>query len=138
MTVFFEDLEIGRWAEFAKTFSEADITMFAGVSGDHNPVHVNEEYARTTRFGGRIVHGALTASLISAVLGMQIPGTGTIYLSQTLRFLAPVRLGDTVTARATVKALDPARKRVTFETVCRVGDRVVLEGEAVVLAPSRA
>lgn len=138
MTVYFEDLEIGMSAEFGKTFSEADITMFAGVSGDHNPVHVNQAYAETTMFKGRIVHGALTASLISAVMGMQMPGTGTIYISQSLKFRAPVRIGDTVVARCVVKEKDPVKKKVTFETTCRVGEKVVLEGEAVVLAPSRA
>jgi 3-hydroxybutyryl-CoA dehydratase len=137
MTVYFEDMEIGRTAEFAKTITEADVTLFAGVSGDHNPIHTNQEYAAATAFGGRIAHGILTASLISAVLGMHMPGTGAIYVSQSLKFRAPVRIGDTVTARAVVKDRDPARKRVVLETSCLVGGKVVLEGEAVVIAPSR-
>ncbi len=137
MTVYFEDLDIGRAAEFARTITEADITLFAGISGDHNPIHVNQEYAASTAFQGRIAHGILTASLVSAVLGMQMPGTGTIYVSQSLKFRGPVRIGDTVTARVVVKEKDPQRKRVTFDTSCRVGEKVVLEGEAVVIAPSR-
>lgn len=137
MTVYFEDMEIGQSAQVAKTVTEADIVLFAGVSGDHNPVHVNEEYAQTTMFKGRIAHGALSASFISAALGMSLPGTGTIYLSQSLKFKAPVRIGETVTATVTVKAMDERRKFVTFDTVCTVAGKVVIEGEALVIAPSR-
>jgi 3-hydroxybutyryl-CoA dehydratase len=137
MTVFFEDMQIGQSAQAAKTVTEADIVLFAGISGDHNPVHLNQEYAATTRFGGRIAHGALSASFISAALGMYLPGTGTIYLSQTLKFRAPVRIGDTVTATVTVKAMDERKKFVTFDTVCTVGGTVVIEGEALVVAPTR-
>lgn len=138
MTVFFEDLEIGQSAEYAKTVTEADILMFVGVSGDDNPVHINAEYAETTFFKTRIAHGMLSAGFISTVLGTRLPGPGTIYLGQNLKFKAPVRIGDTVTAKATVTALDPAKKRVTLSTVCTVKDTVVIEGEATVLAPSRA
>jgi len=136
-TVFFEDIQIGHSASYAKTITEADILLFAGVSGDDNPVHINQEYAETTRFGGRIAHGMLTASLISTVVGTKLPGEGAIYVSQSTQFKAPVRIGDTITATATVSALDPAKKRVTFKTECRVKDRLVLEGESVLVAPSR-
>ncbi|MDN0082177.1 MaoC family dehydratase [Crenobacter sp. SG2305] len=136
-TVFFEDIQIGQSASYAKTINEADILLFAGVSGDDNPVHINQEYAETTRFGGRIAHGMLTASLISTVVGTKLPGEGAIYVSQSTQFKAPVRIGETVTAIATVSALDSVKKRVTFKTECRVKDRVVLEGESVLVAPSR-
>lgn len=138
MTVYFEDLRVGDSAEYAKTITEADILMFAAVSGDDNPVHINQEYAESTPFETRIAHGMLTASLISTVVGTRLPGSGTIYLSQSTRFKAPVRIGDTVTARATVTALDADKKRVTLATECRVKNHVVLEGESRVLAPSRA
>jgi 3-hydroxybutyryl-CoA dehydratase len=134
---FIEELEVGTTAEFAKTLTEADILMFGGVSGDTNPVHFDEEFAVTTPFKGRIAHGMLTAAFISGVLGAKMPGPGSIYLSQSLRFKAPVRPGDTVRARATVKAIDAAKKRVTLETVCTVAGKTVIEGEALVMVPSR-
>lgn len=137
MTVYFEDMKLGDSAEFGKTITEADVLMFAAVSGDTNPVHLNQEYAETTPFKTRIAHGMLTAGLISTILGTRLPGEGTIYLSQSARFKAPVKLGETVTARVTITALDPAKKRVTFATRCTVGDKVVLEGESLVIAPSR-
>ncbi|MXR37593.1 MaoC family dehydratase [Craterilacuibacter sinensis] len=137
MTVYFEDLKIGDFAEYAKTITEADILMFAAVSGDDNPVHINQEYAEQTMFGGRIAHGMLTASLISTVVGTRLPGPGTIYLSQSTRFKAPVKIGQTVTARATVAELDPNKKRVKFTTQCFVAGNVILEGESLVIAPSR-
>jgi 3-hydroxybutyryl-CoA dehydratase len=111
--------------------------MFAEVSTDRNPVHLDDEYARDTIFEGRIAHGMLTAGLISAVIGEQLPGHGTVYLGQSLTFMAPVRPGDTVHAEVRVIAIDHARRRVTLETHCAVGDTVVLKGEALVLAPSR-
>lgn len=135
---FIEDLEPGMSAVFAKTVTEADITLFAGVTGDMNPVHLNDEYAATTVFKQRVAHGMLSAGFISAVLGTRLPGPGCIYLSQSLKFKAPVRIGDTVRARATIKEVMRARKRVSVETVCTVGDTVVVEGEALLLAPSRA
>ncbi len=137
MTVYFEDMQVGQFAEYGKTLTDADIILFAGVTGDDNPVHINQEYAEQTVFKGRIAHGMLTASFISTVLGTRLPGPGTIYLSQAAKFKAPVRIGDTVTARATIKALDPAKKRVTLETNCYVRGQLVLEGEAIVIAPSR-
>lgn len=135
--LFFEDLAVGRTASFAKTITEADILLFAGVSGDTNPVHINAEAAAETPFKERIAHGMLSASLISTVLGTRLPGPGTIYLSQTLKFRAPVRIGATVTATAEVTALDPAKKRATLRTTCTAGGKVVIEGEAVVMVASR-
>jgi 3-hydroxybutyryl-CoA dehydratase len=137
MQVFFEDIQPGDSAEYSKTVTEADILMFGAVSGDDNPVHFNQDYAEQTPFGGRIAHGMLTASLISTVVGTRLPGEGTIYLSQSTRFKAPVRIGDTVTARVTAMELDPVKKRVQFKTECLVKDKVVLEGESLVIAPSR-
>lgn len=137
MTVYFDEITLGQTASFRKTVTEADVVLFAGITGDHNPVHTDEEYARSTPFGRRIAHGLLTSSLVSTVLGNQLPGPGTIYLSQSLRFMAPVFIGDTVTASVEVTALDPLKQRVTLTTRCRVGERTVLEGEALVKAPSR-
>ena len=111
--------------------------MFAELSTDHNPVHLDDAYARDTIFEGRIAHGMLTAGLISAVIGEQLPGHGTVYLGQTLKFRAPVRPGDRVEATVVVREIDHSRRRVTLDCACRVGDKVVLEGEALVLAPSR-
>ncbi|GGY08173.1 MaoC family dehydratase [Paludibacterium paludis] len=137
-TVYFEDIKIGDVAEYGKTITEADVLLFSAVSGDNNPVHLNQVYAEQSAFKTRIAHGMLTASLISTVVGTRLPGEGTIYLSQSTRFKAPVQLGDTVVARATVVELIPEKKRVRFATQCTVGDKVVLEGESLVLAPSRA
>jgi 3-hydroxybutyryl-CoA dehydratase len=133
-----EDLRVGMSASYAKTITEADIVLFAGVSGDNNAVHTNEEFARTTQFGGRIAHGFLTASVISAAVANRLPGPGTIYLGQQLRFKAPVRPGDTVHATVTVKSIDLARARAELETVCRVDGKVVIEGEALVMTTSSA
>lgn len=137
-TIYIEDMEIGLSRSLDKTVTDRDIELFAEVTTDRNPVHLDEDYARGTMFKGRIAHGMLSAGLISAVIGEQLPGHGAIYLGQSLKFTAPVRPGDTVHAEVTVTALDPARRRVTLETVCRVGDTVVAKGEALVLAPSRA
>jgi 3-hydroxybutyryl-CoA dehydratase len=133
-----EDLHTGMRATFSKTITEADIVLFAAVSGDNNAMHVNEEFAATTRFGGRIAHGFLTASVISAAVANRLPGPGTIYLSQQLNFRAPVRIGQTVHASVCVSAIDRERRRVTLETVCRVGDTVVIDGEALVMTTSSA
>ena len=134
----FEDLELGMSASVSRTVSEADILMFAGVSGDTNPVHLDQEFAASTMFGGRIAHGMLSAGLISAVFGTRLPGPGSIYLSQTLKFKAPVKIGDTVVARVTVKELKTEKRRTVFSTVCTVGSTVVLDGEAELLIPARA
>lgn len=133
----FEDLEPGMTATFAKTITEADIVLFAGASGDNNAVHINEAFAKTTPFKGRIAHGMLTASVISAAIAGRLPGPGTVYLGQNLRFKAPVRPGDTVQATVQVKELFPEKRRVSLTTVCRVGDTVVIEGEALVMPTSR-
>jgi 3-hydroxybutyryl-CoA dehydratase len=133
-----EDMHVGMQETFSKTLTEADIVMFAGVSGDHNAVHLDEEFAATTRFGGCIAHGFLTASVISAAVANRLPGPGTIYLSQQLNFRAPVRPGQTVHASVTVSAIDVARRRVTLDTVCRVGETVVIDGQALVMTSSFA
>ncbi len=135
---FFEDLRVGQTAVVARTLTEADIVMFAGISGDTNPVHINEEFAAGTMFSGRIAHGMLTASFISTVIGTRLPGPGSIYLSQSLRFKAPVRVGDTLWARATVTELVPEKRRASLATTVTVRDKIVLEGEAVVMVPLRA
>lgn len=127
---------IGQKATLSRTITETDIRWFAGLSGDFNPVHVDEIYARQTRFGGRIAHGLLTASLFSTLLGMYLPGPGTVYLSQTFRFSAPVRPGDTVTAAVEVTGIREDKGLLTLATTCTNQDgQVVLSGEATVLAP---
>jgi 3-hydroxybutyryl-CoA dehydratase len=134
---YFEDLEVGMSDSFGKTVTETDVVLFAGVSGDINPSHINEEFARTTRMKTRVAHGMLTASLISAVLGTKLPGPGCLFVSHTSNFRAPVMIGDTVTARATLTRLDTKRNLVEFETSCEVGDKTVLEGSALLWVPSR-
>lgn len=133
-----EDLQPGMNACFSKTITEADIVMFAGVSGDTNAVHLNEEFAATTRFGARTAHGFLTASVISAAVANRLPGPGTVYLGQQLRFKVPVKPGDTVHAAVTVLSVEVAKARAVLSTVCRVKDTVVIEGEATVMITSRA
>jgi 3-hydroxybutyryl-CoA dehydratase len=133
----FEELSVGQAAVFGKTVTEADIAAFAGVSGDTNPVHLNEEYAKNTMFKGRIAHGMLSASFISTVFGTKLPGPGCIYVSQLLKFKAPVKIGDTVIARVEVTALNADKKFATFKTTCSVGDKVVLDGEATLMVPSK-
>jgi len=135
-TIVIEDLEIGMVRSLRKVVTDKDIEMFAEVSTDHNPVHMDDEYARDTIFAGRIAHGMMTAGLISAVIGEQLPGHGTVYLGQSLKFLAPVRPGDMVLAEVEVTAIDYAKRRVTMETRCLVDGKKVLIGEANVLAPS--
>ena len=134
---YFEELEVGMTEVYAKTMTEADIVLFAGISGDINPMHLNHEFASQTMFEGRIAHGMLTASFISTVIGTKLPGPGCIYVDQALRFKAPVKSGDTVKARATVTELIADRKFVKLETVCTVGDTVVIAGKATVMVPSR-
>jgi 3-hydroxybutyryl-CoA dehydratase len=129
-----EDMHVGDVAEIAKTVTESDIALFAGVTGDFNPVHIDAVAAEKSMFGGRIAHGMLSAGFISAVLGMRLPGPGSIYLSQTLRFTKPVRIGDTVTARVKVVEVIAAKRRVRLATVCRnQKNETVVEGEAVVM-----
>lgn len=131
-----DQLTVGETAQLAKTITETDVVLYAGITGDFNPAHVNEAYAKETYFKGRIAHGMLSAGLISAVLGCHLPGPGTIYLGQTLKFMAPVRIGDTITARVTVTEKLEDNKRVRLSTICTNQDGgVVLEGEATVLPP---
>lgn len=127
---YLEDLSVGMSASYAKTITEADVVLFAGVTGDDNPVHINEEFAAATPFGQRIVHGMFSAGLISTVLGTRLPGPGAIYVDQQIRFKAPVHIGDTVTATATIIEIDERRRRVKLETVCTVKGEVVTEGVA--------
>jgi len=133
-----EDLQPGMSASMAKTVTEADIILFSGVSTDTNPVHLDEEWAATTMFKGRIAHGMLSAGFISAVLGNKLPGPGTVYLGQTLKFKAPVRAGDTVKTVCTIKEVHLAKKRAVLDTICYVNDRSVIEGEATMMCTSRA
>lgn len=132
-----EDLAVGMTASFAKTITEADIVLFAGASGDNNAMHLNEEFARGTRFDGRIAHGMLTASVISAAVANRLPGPGTIYISQKLNFLAPVRPGDTVVAHVSIREILDEPSRVVIETFCQVGETMVVDGEAIVKPTSR-
>jgi 3-hydroxybutyryl-CoA dehydratase len=132
----FEDLTVGAAAEFAKTITETDVVLFAGITGDLNPAHIDAVAAEQGRFGGRIAHGMLSAGLISAVLGTRLPGPGSIYLSQSLRFVRPVRIGDTVTARVEVLELYASRRRAKLATRCtNQGGETVLDGEAMVWLP---
>jgi 3-hydroxybutyryl-CoA dehydratase len=135
---YIEELEAGMTAVYAKTVTEADIALFAGVSGDTNPVHLNADFAAGTMFKERIAHGMLSASFISTVFGTRLPGPGCIYLSQTLNFKAPVMIGDTVVARVTLREVNKEKKRILVDTVCSVGDKVVLDGEAKLMVASRA
>ncbi len=134
---YFEDLEEGMTDVFAKTITDADIIIFAGISGDTNPVHLNHEFASETMFEGRIAHGMLTASFISTVIGTKMPGAGCIYVSQNLRFKAPVRSGETVTATCTVTKLIPEKRLIELKTVCTVSGKPVVDGEATIMVPTR-
>ena len=135
-TIVIEDLEIGMARHVEKLVTDRDIELFAEVSTDRNPVHMDEDYAQDTIFGGRIAHGMMSAALISAVIGEQLPGHGTVYLGQTMRFVAPVRPGDMLRAEVTVREIDYAKRRATLETVCSVDGKPVVKGEAQVLVPS--
>ena len=137
MTYYVEDLKPGMSESFAKTVTERDIALFGEVSGDVNPVHFDENFAKSTIFKGRIAHGVLSASYISTVLGMKMPGPGTIFMSLTTRFKAPVRIGDTVVATCTVREVNAEKRRLVFDCVCKVGDLTVVDGEAMVMAPAR-
>jgi 3-hydroxybutyryl-CoA dehydratase len=129
----YSEMKMGQTAELAHTITENDIQVFGDLSGDYNPVHFDDEWAKTTMFGGRIAHGILTAAFISAAIGMHLPGPGTIYMSQSMRFMAPVRIGDTITARVEVVNLNDEKERVTLKTTCiNQHDKVVLDGEALI------
>lgn len=135
--VFFEDLRVGQEASLSNTVSEANIVAFAEISGDRNPVHLDADYAAATMFKERIAHGMLSAAYISAVFGMKLPGPGAIYMSQTLKFKAPVKIGDTVVTTVKVAELMPEKRRARFECVCTVNDKPVIEGEAMLMVPAR-
>ena len=134
-TLCFEDLALGMRAAIRKTVANEDVIGFAELSGDHNPIHLSEHFARKTRFGGRIVHGLYTASLISGVIGMRLPGPGAVYVSQTLRFLGPAKIGDVVDVSVEVVELTARNRRVRLRCECRVGAKVVLDGEGVLSVP---
>ena len=136
-TICVEDLEIGMSRMFERQITQNDIVLFSQVSGDKNPVHLDEEYAQQTIFGKRIAHGMLTASLISAVIAEQLPGHGTVYLSQTLKFIRPVLPGQLVITSVIVSNIEYSNRRVKLDCKCKVNEKVVLAGEAIVLAPSR-
>jgi 3-hydroxybutyryl-CoA dehydratase len=133
-----EDLSIDQSVEHVHAVTEADIEAFAAVSGDTNPLHMDEAYATTTAFKGRIAHGMLGASYLSAVLGNDLPGPGSVYVSQNLRFRRPIRVGDVVTARVRVTTIDADKARVTLETACLVDGKVAIDGEAVVMVARRS
>lgn len=136
-TLFFEDLAVGQRATLMRTVMSSDVVGFAELTGDRNPIHLSEHFAAKTRFGGRIAHGLYTASLISAVLGTTLPGPGAVYLSQTLHFRAPVRIGDVVSVGVEVSALDAERSHARLRCECHVDGKIVLEGEAHVMVPAR-
>ena len=136
-TICLEDLEIGMSRMLERKITQNDILLFSKVSGDQNPVHLDKEYAKRSLFGQRIAHGMLTASLISAVIAEQLPGHGTVYLSQTLRFIKPVLPGQLVTTTVSVTNIEYSNRRVTLDCKCGVNEKIVLAGEALVLAPSR-
>jgi len=133
-----DELSLGDFAEFVKTVTETDIYLFAGITGDLNPAHINEEYAKTTFFNTRISHGMLQAGFISAVIGTRLPGPGTIYIKQELNFLAPVHIGDTITARVEVADIMKEKNRVTLKTSCiNQKGKTMLEGDALVSPPKK-
>jgi 3-hydroxybutyryl-CoA dehydratase len=134
---FLEDLQIGQSATYSRTVSEQDVQKFGEVSGDMNPLHFDEDYAKTTLFHGRIAHGMLSASYISAVLGTKLPGPGSIFMTATIRFRAPVRIGDTVDTVVSVREIVTEKKRVIFDCQCKVKDTVVIEAEALIMVPSK-
>lgn len=136
ISMTFTDLAVGQSAELTRTLTESDVMTFATLTGDFNPVHVDEALAAASPFGGRIVHGMLTASLFSTLLAMQLPGPGAIYLSQSVQFLRPVKVGDTVTARVEITAIDASRHHITLATTIRnARGKTVVDGEAVVQVP---
>ena len=134
--LYFEDLSVGMTEMLSKTISSSDVVGFAQLTGDRNPIHLSEHFAAKTQFGKRIAHGLYTASLISAVLGTRLPGPGAIYISQTLNFRAPVRIGDQVDVSVTVAELIPERQRARLTCICKVREEIVLDGEALVKVPS--
>lgn len=134
-TIEFDDIKIGMTVTYSQTITDADVKAFAGLSGDHNPIHVDEEYAATSRFKKRIAHGLISGSFFSALFGTKLPGPGCVYTSQSFQFKKPVYLGDTVTAIAEVIKIDASNRRVLFRTICKVRHRVVIDGEAELYVP---
>lgn len=132
-----DDLEIGMSACYSRTITDADVVNFAGVSGDTNPIHLDEEFASRTHFGTRIAHVMLYASYLYTILGTKLPGPGSVYIDQRLQFTAPVKVGDTVSACVVVRKIDAKTARVTLDTVCKVKDRIVIQGEALLKVPRR-
>lgn len=130
-----ELLEIGMTATYSQTITDADIKSFAGISGDNNPVHMSDEFAKESRFGARIAHGLLSASFFSAIFGTKLPGEGCVYVSQNLKFLKPVYLNDTVTASVVIKTIDKEKRRIFFDTVCTVKGKKIISGEAEIYLP---
>lgn len=137
MARYFNELAVGDFDEYRKTVTETDVVLFAGLTGDNNPMHIDEEFASQTRFGSRIIHGMLTASFLSSVIGMKMPGPGCIYMGQNIKFLKPVHIGETVTARATVIEIYPEKQRIKLLTECIVRGVVVLTGDALVWVPNK-
>lgn len=131
-----EDISVGMKANYSQTITDADVKSYAGLSGDHNPVHVSDEYAKSSRFGKRIAHGLMSAGFFSALFGMRLPGPGCVYVSQNLNFKRPVFIGDTVLAAIEVKSIDIARRRVIFDTVCTVSGKKVIDGQAEIYIPA--
>ncbi len=136
-TIYLEDLSVGLSRTLSKSFHDAELRAFAELSEDRNPLHLDDDYAKDTLFEGRIVHGMLVASLFSAIIGERLPGHGTIYMGQNLKFMAPVRPGDLVTAVVTVKSINTEKSRASLECIASVGDTVVIEGEALVKVPTK-
>lgn len=134
---YFEDLAVGQTGVYSKTVTDADIVLFAGVTGDTNPIHLDEKFASTTPFKTRIAHGMLSAGMISTVLGTRLPGPGCVYMTQNLKFKAPVKIGDTVLAKVEITELHPEKKRVSLRTTCWVGDLLVIDGDAMLMVPAR-
>lgn len=131
----FEDIKIGMFVSYSQTITDTDVKLFAGLSGDHNPVHINEEFAIQSRFKQRIAHGLISGSFFSGLFGTKLPGPGCVYVAQSFNFKRPVYLGDTVTAIATVKNIDLNKRRVFFDTVCKVKNKVVIDGTAELYVP---
>lgn len=134
-TIPFESIKVGMIVSYSQTITDADIKQYAGMSGDHNPVHVDEIYAKQSRFGNRIAHGLMSAGFFSALFGTKLPGPGCVYVSQNLRFKWPVYINDTVVASVEVTKVDPVKRRVFFKTECKVLDKTVISGDAEIYVP---
>lgn len=131
----FENIKVGMFVSYSQTITDADVKAFAGLSGDHNPVHVNDEYAESSRFKKRIAHGLISGSFFSALFGTKLPGPGCVYVAQSYNFKRPVYLGDTVTAMVIVTSIDENKRRVFFDTVCKVKNKIVIDGSAELYVP---